>query len=991
MTSIGAITSISETELKRILIDFNDTAADYPRDKCVHTLFEEQAARTPDKTAVIACDRTLTYAELNEQANRIAHGLIDVGIGVGDIVAIILPRSSVLLSAMFGVLKTGAAYMPIDPAYPEERVSFLLRESKAKRCIDERFVDSVTSENRFNPGVSVSSDDAFCALHTSGSTGQPKLSLLRHRGVVNFMFANRRYWENIDTAVTTTIVTFDAFQQDTVLSLAQGIKVVLSDEDEIYNQARFERLFSHSDRNMFFSTPTKMEHYIDSSIDPSYLQHIKSLVLGGEVFSETLLEKIKACAPEVRVFNEYGPTETTICVTVDEVEPDKRITIGKPIANTQIYILDKYLHPTPIGVTGELCVAGDGVGAGYLNRPELTVEKFIDNPFGEGKFYKTGDLAYWREDGNIVYVGRNDFQVKIRGLRIELGEIENAIASIRGIQQAVVVVRKDGAGRQLICAFYTGEKLAAKEIRRIIGQSLPKYMLPHIFTHLDRLPLTTSGKVNRNALPEVDLSQQADAAEYAAPMGELEALVAAAMEKILDYAPVGRDDDFFDLGGDSLKAIELIAALEDDGYRADVKAVFQNGTVRSLAEKLIPVAGSTVIPLEDIPTELPATPAQMRVYTAQAMLGGTAYNVPFAFRAESVDPTRLEKAVQAMVARHEAFRTRFEDRAGTVFQIVEPEAHAVIEQLESDDVSAFIRPFDLSKAPLLRVGYYKNTVMVDMHHIITDGSSMPVFFRELNELYMGRELKNDPVQYGEFAVTPVDTADDERYWLSVFNDELPVLEMNTDFPRTDKQSFSGAAEYGVISGELHNKIKEKCKALNITPYVFYMAAFSVLLSKFSNNEDIVIGMPVSGRSPKFLNTVGMFVNTVALRTKPDGEKSVESFLQEVKELSVSAIDHQNYPFGNLVKKIHAEMPGRNPLFDVMFAYQSEEMTDIVFGDERAKLLPVPTTVSKCDFTFNLMPREADAVLMVEYCTDLYQQQTIRRMIDSYQHILSQML
>ena len=459
---------------------------------------------------------------------------------------------------------------------------------------------------------------------------------------------------------------------------------------------------------------------------------------------------------------------------------------------------------------------------------------------------------------------------------------------------------------------------------------------------------------------------------------------------MLDIETVGVLDNFFNLGGDSLKAIELTSVLEAAGYTVEIKTIFDSADIRTLAEKLTVKEGDEAH--RKYGSVIPATPAQMRVYTAQNMnADSTLYNVPFVFHAQSVDVAQLQHAVDRLIKRHEALRTHFENQNGQIMQVINDSSTVKVESLVSDNISDFIKPFDLSVSPLLRVGVFDNTVMFDLHHIIADGGTMPVFFRELNELYMGRELKNAPVQYGEFAVTLVDTADDERYWLSLFNDELPVLEMNTDFPRTDKQSFAGAAEYSEITGELHDKIKKKCKALNITPYVFYMAAFFVLLSKFSGNEDIVIGMPVSGRSPKYLNTVGMFVNTVALRTKPDGEKSVEDFLQEVKESSVAAIVHQNYPFGDLVKKIHAETPDRNPLFDVMFAYQSEDMTDIVFGDNKGEMLPIPTTVSKCDFTFNILPRENDVVLMVEYCTDLYRQQTIQRIMESYQYILSQLL
>lgn len=667
-----------------------------------------------------------------------------------------------------------------------------------------------------------------------------------------------------------------------------------------------------------------------------------------------------------------------------------KLTIGKPIGNTQIYIVDHFMNITPIGVTGELCIAGDCVGVGYLNRLELTAEKFIDNPFGEGKLYRTGDLAYWREDGNIVYVGRNDFQVKIRGLRIELGEIENAICNVNGISQAVVVVRKNADGRQLICAFYTGKEVLIKEIRKSISKKLPKYMVPHIITHLEEIPLTSSGKVNRKALPEVDLNVVDTMVEYIAPKTEKEVCLVQVMEEILGIEKVGILDNFFDVGGDSLKAIELISKLEKQGYHTEIKTIFAAETIKELADALIIESDKK----ENIECtgDIPATDAQMRIYTSQNMQQNSrTYNLPYIFKAEEVDAGRLQNAIDSLISRHEILRTYFENRGGKILQIVDENAKCEVEILTSGDISAFIRPFELSKAPLIRIGVYDKTIMIDMHHIITDGASMPIFIKELNELYMGRKLENIPVQYKQFAVQKNDYSESEKYWLSVYKDELPVLELNTDFHRGQKQSFGGNALYDVVDIGLHNKILDFCKVKNITPYVFYMSAFNILLSKYSGNEDIVVGMPISGRKAEYLETIGMFVNTIALRNKPVGSKNVLEFLQEVKENSISAIVHQDYPYGELVKKLGANTQGRNPLFDVMFAYQSEKMTDVIFADKKGELLPILITTSKYDFTFNIMPREEDVVVMVEYCTDLYKESTMQRLLNSYKLVLEQLL
>ena len=576
------LTAITEQERHTLLHDFNDTAVDYPCDKCVHTLFEEQVERTPDKTAVIACDRTLAYRELNEEANRIAHGLMVEGVKPGDIVAFALPRDSHLIPTMFGILKAGAAYLPIDPDYPQKRKDTLLRESNAKYFIVENDLESLlTYEPVEQSALGV---NLYCTLHTSGSTGTPKVSTLTHRGILSFSAANARWYHDLHSVCSFTICTFDAFILETVIPLLHGISVVLASENEIYNQSHLEALLGKHSQTLMFATPTKLKQYIESTIQRDIWKNVTRFIIGGEVFSEELLCLTQAANPKVDVINIYGPTETTICATTMIVESGN-ITIGKPIANTQVYIVDKYMTPVPIGGIGELCIAGDGVGAGYLNRPELTAENFIQNPFGEGKLYKTGDLAYWRDDGNIVYVGRNDFQVKIRGLRIELGEIENAIAGVEGISQAVVIVRKDDTGRQLICAFYTETAPVELEaIKSALREKLPRYMMPHVFTRLDALPMTSSGKVNRKALPEVDLTNPERNAEYIPPEGEVEKQLAVIMQRVLNYSPIGREDNFFDLGGDSLKAIEFLSKAHSDGLYFSLQNVFDYPTVRQLRQ-----------------------------------------------------------------------------------------------------------------------------------------------------------------------------------------------------------------------------------------------------------------------------------------------------------------------------------------------------------------------------------------------------------------------
>ncbi|MBR5544196.1 MAG: amino acid adenylation domain-containing protein, partial [Clostridia bacterium] len=571
--NINNLEMLSKEEKQKVLVNFNNTKADYEKEKCIHELFEAQVERTPDKTALVATDKTVTYKELNEEANKIANALIEKGIGKGDIVGLMLPRKSYLLSALFGVLKTGAAYLPIDSELPTERIDYMCKDTNARFVISPDNIDALLSfDNSSNPNVEMSNDSLCYCIYTSGSTGQPKGVMAKHRNVVNYISKNEHnifgkiITDDFEAIVSISTCSFDIFVTETIATLVNGLRVVLADEQECRNQYALNELLTREKGEFLQTTPTKLKALTAEPSQREFLKNVKAILLGGEAMEFSYLNELKALT-NAKIYNIYGVTEVPIwSAFVDTDTFTDTITIGHGIANTQMYVVDKYLNPVPIGVTGELCIAGDSVSSGYLNQPELTEEKFVDNPFGEGKLYKTGDHAYWREDGNLVFIGRKDFQVKIRGLRIELGEIESAIQAIEEIERAVVIVRKDNEDRQLLCAFYTGIEINPKDFRAILSSKLPKYMVPHIFTHLEKMPMTASGKANRNALPEIDLTNIGAETEYVAPTTEKEVILTKAIENVLRIEKVSILDNFFDLGGDSLKSIELVSEIEDKGY-----------------------------------------------------------------------------------------------------------------------------------------------------------------------------------------------------------------------------------------------------------------------------------------------------------------------------------------------------------------------------------------------------------------------------------------
>lgn len=581
---------LSVDEHNKILYDFNKSAVEYPRDQSVHRLFEEQVLKIPDEPAVIARDKILTYLQLNEQANRIAYSLMEMGVERGNLVAFALPRKSYLLAVIFGILKAGAAYLPIDPEFPEERVNYILKDSQAKIFITDESVGKLLKNDKtFNPEIPISGEDLCYCIYTSGTTGNPKGVLVRHRNLINICSANERNcYQTAALAqekilLSTAKCCFDAFAIDYGLFLLNGSAMILADDSDITDGARLAQLAVTYHAEALQSTPSTIRALCLNDAYAKMLRQIKVLILAAENLTSELYTELRELT-DAEIFNGYGPSETTVGACIGKIDTAE-IHMGEPIANTQIYLVDRFMQPVPVGVKGELCVAGDGVSTGYLNRRELTEEKFVDNPFGDGRLYKTGDYAYWRRDGKLVYAGRRDFQVKIRGLRVELEEIEQAIAGVEGVSQACVVVRKDKDGRQMICGFYTvSKRISVDEIKETIRKRLPRYMIPHIFMLLPQMPLTTNGKIDKNTLLKMDLDKNEQRAEYLKPEGQLQKRLATIMAQVLDYSSIGCNDDFFDLGGDSLRAIEFVSKAHNEGIYFSLQNIFDHPTLRELSE-----------------------------------------------------------------------------------------------------------------------------------------------------------------------------------------------------------------------------------------------------------------------------------------------------------------------------------------------------------------------------------------------------------------------
>lgn len=606
--TIASIDVLAFGERKKQLYTFNDTYVEYPRDKCVHELFAEQVKRTPDREALIFENESFTYKQLDEMSNSLAHYLRSHGIGRNDIVPIIAQRNWRIIVAMLGILKAGGAYMPISPEYPTERIHAMIETTRSKMILcykDDRslqitkinlevfdfFRDSVQLKNNNK------SSDLCYVIFTSGSTGDPKGVSICHKNVVNYCQNNQNnklisqiIQSECRTIVSITNNVFDIFTTESLMPLMNGLIICFANEQEATIQRKLSQLIEKKSVDVIQTTPTKIRTLMLNKGNLKYLSSLKVIVLGGEGFPVDLYKEIRN-ETGASIFNNYGPTETTVWSTNEEVTGTDNITIGRPIANTQIYILDQNQQMLPIGVAGELCIAGEGVGKGYLNCPELTAERFIENPYAtednhHGKvLYRTGDLARWRLDGEIEYLGRIDTQVKIRGLRIELGEIESIMSEIDGIGLTAVTALKDVNGKQYLVGYYTEESVVnEKELRNHLLEKLPRYMIPNYFMRIDKMPMTASGKTDRRNLPVPEMRQVKG--EYIAPKTEIEKLFCSILEDVLSIERVGTTDDFFEIGGDSLGAITFVSKAQDQGIEICIQDVYEYPTIQSLTRYL---------------------------------------------------------------------------------------------------------------------------------------------------------------------------------------------------------------------------------------------------------------------------------------------------------------------------------------------------------------------------------------------------------------------
>ena len=1027
---ISELEILAPAEREKVLSDFNDTAADFPR-LCIHQLMEASAERSPDSIAMICGDERMTYRELNERANQIGHHLIGLGAGPDVLVGVFMERTPDLVPAILGVLKSGSAYVPLDPSYPRERLQAILGDSKAPLVVTQKSlygqlesasakfvcVDSdwqeIARESRDNPLTAVTPDNLAYVLFTSGSTGRPKGVALEHHNNVTFVEWAQTVFtrEELAGVLFCTSIGFDMSTFEMFITLAAGGKVILA-ENALYLSA----LPAKDEVTLINTVPSAIAELVRMNALP---QSLTTVALAGEALPDSLVEEIYRTGTVKKVYNLYGPTESGYS-TWTLVARGSRVTIGKPISNEQCYILDKNLHPLPIGVPGELYLAGEGLARGYFGRPDLTAERFVRNPFSTQKtarMYKTGDLCRWLPEGNIEYLGRIDHQIKLRGFRIELGEIESVLSKHSGVRQCLVMACQDEMGTTRLVAYFVAQEGAdpsSDELAGHLKQSLPEYMIPSAFLVLDAFPLTPNGKIDRKRLPAPDYQQNAGEG-YVAPRTPTEEKVAAIWAEVLHLDRVGATDDFFAIGGHSLLAAQVISRLRQAlEIEIPLKAMFESPKLEVLAARIQQAKHGLELPAitrVGRGEPLAASFAQQRLwFLDQLEPNNPAYNIPWTLKIGGrVHVDALHESLNAIAVRHESLRTVFRTVGDQPVQVIldsvevpfrnidlthlpEHERDAEAMRLIGKDANT---PFDLSQAPLARFTYIRlgeedHYLLLNVHHIISDRWSMGILSQELAYLYeaalegKGAELPALPLQYADYSEWQRQWLEGEpletqlKYWREKLQGVPSHLDLPTDRPRQATESFNGDATYISLSRELTDKLKELGRQHGATLFMTLLAGLQAVLARHSGQDDVVVGTAIANRThPDLEKVIGFFLNTLPLRIRLDGDPTFVELLARAKETSLGAYAHQDMPFEKLVEALNPERSlSHSPLVQVFFVLQNAPVEALELKGLRLKPVPSGFKTVKGDMYLSMHESPEGLEGRLEYSTDLFDLATV---------------
>lgn len=1051
---IGDIDLISEHDKHKLLYVFNKEYADLPEECTINELFEKQVDKTPDNIALTFMEhknnnkyyKDITYRELNSRVNKLARYLQKLGVKPGELVGIIMNSPEEIGVGILSILKSGGAYLPIDTAYPNERIDYIIQNSNIKfllldtdiqneliikrdiQIINVNKID-LSEESELNPFNSLKGDNLAYVIYTSGSTGKPKGVMIEHEGVVNtLLYRKNEYNFNYsDVSIQLFFYAFDGFVTSFFTPLISGIRNIMLKNEDIRDVGQIRDAIVKNSVTHFICVPALYETMLRSFNDID-LNSIKTVILAGDRVPQSIVTETNKRNSNIEVSVEYGVTECSVLSTINRnQQKNGKISIGKPIKNIKAFILNEFNRLQPIGVPGELCISGIGVSPrGYLDMKELTKEKFIPNCLEKDQvLYKTGDIASWSEDGNLIFLGRVDQQIKLRGFRIELEEIENCLKSYLGISEATVAIKSSTNGdcddmiERYICSYYTCRQkdndIQEEELRQFMANQLPQYMIPSFFIKMEKLPLNLNGKIDVNALPVPDISMEK---VYVAPRDEIDEVLVSIWAEILsiDEKLISIDSNFFNLGGHSLKLTNMVSKIYKElNVKINISDIFENLTIRQLAKYVKNSGKDEYVAIRKAPKQefYELSSAQKRLYFLQQLnKETTAYNLSSVMAIKGIlDIEKLQSAFISLIERHESLRTSFHLVNNEYVQKIHDEVEFEIEykELNSNDheiidnnIQEFMKPFDLLNAPLFRIGLLKKSdkehiLLVNMHHIISDGISMKVFISEFIDIYTNRDLTEVKTQFKDYCLwfnnREKQIEKQGEYWKNKFKESIPVLELPTDYERMAVSDFKGYVMGFELSSHESKALKAMALKEGTTVFMVLLSMYNIFLSKITGQDDIVVGTPIAARRHEDVgNTIGMFVNTLPLRSKIDGEKSFREFLNEVREDKILAFENQEYSYEDLVDDVVINRTAnRNPIFDTMFILQNVDMPSLDIPGLKIKPIGFKKGVSKFDLTLQCTEIDDKLVFEFEYATSLFKDSTIQKFIEYFKTMISNIM
>lgn len=1026
---------------KQIVMNFN-SKADFFSDRSIYQFIEYWAQQTPDKVAVCWKNETITYSQLNVKTNQIAHYLSKQGFQPEQLGAILLERSSTYVMIVLAIWKLGGAYIPIDIEFPEKRIlsmaenadflitvsefaSLLFKKADSPIIIflDEAY-DKINTCSKKNLNIPIDMSRIAYVIYTSGSTGTPKGAMVEHLGMMNNIQGKiNDYNLNQNSIIVQNASScFDISVWQFFASFVVGGKTCIYTKSVIMDVSKFVRQAFEVDKATVLEIVPSYLSVVLDKIEryPEIFKTLNILSLTGEAIKPDLLNRWFSSFPMIKVINAYGPAEASDDIThqIFETPPSEDfISIGKPIPNNNIYIVDQNMNLVPIGVIGEIVVSGVGVGRGYLNDPERTKLSFIIDPFKEKttRMYKTGDLGAWREDGSIIFFGRKDYQVKINGFRIELGEIENCLVEHVNIEEAVVLHKTSNSNRNFLCAYLVAKtELFPEEIQHFVSKSLPYYMVPSLYIQLKVFPRLHSGKINRHQLLKHNSVSEGFNSNFEQPETETEKTLVKIWKHVLSLDEIGINQDFFSLGGHSISAISMTSLLKKElGLELPIFEVFSRKTISKIGMYIDGINKKEFKGIHKAPERKSyvLSSQQQRLFALQLFdQGSINYNMPGVFRLKGdIDVIKLNKAFKALIKRHEVLRTSFITLEDKTVQVVHKnlEFSLSVTKISNKDIFQkiieFTQPFNLSKPPLLRAklekGENDSILYIDIHHIVSDGISEDILINEISHLYNGETLENVKLHYKDYAEWQRSEIGNSfinkqaEYWNNLLSSELPVLDLLTDFPRPSVRSFEGAQISFELSLDITEQIKKACHKQSVTLFMFLLTAYSVFLSKCTDQEDIIVGTPVSGRRHTELESVvGMFVNTLPIRSYPVRSKRFQDYLHEVKDILIGAYENQSYPFEEMVENVDILRDiSRNPIFDTMFVLQNTQESIVKFKGISVLPYSFDHRIAKFDLTLGASEIGGQLKFELEYSTALFKKETAIRFCKHYKNVILSIL